>query len=352
MTSHERIRRMYEHREADRIPVTDGPWSSTIERWQREGMPRDVSYSDYFDLDKVVGVGVDNSPRYECRVVEETEKYVIKTTEWGCTLRNWRHAGGVPEFLDFTIKDADSWMRAKERMRPSRDRVNWEHLKANYKQWREQGCWISAGFWFGFDVTHSWMVGTERVLMAMALDPEWIVDMFNHCLDMDIALFEQVWEAGFHFDEICWPDDMGYKGRTFFAPETYRTLLKPVHRRAAEWAHAKGLKAHLHSCGCVRPLIPDLIDIGIDMLNPIEVKAGMEPVDLKEQYGKRLAFHGGINAVLFDQPEQMWDEMRRIIPALKKGGGYWCSSDHSVPDSVSLETFREFTRLAKELGAY
>ena len=88
------------------------------------------------------------------------------------------------------------------------------------------------------------------------------------------------------------------------------------------------------------------------MLNPIEVKAGLDPVALKKRYGDSLAFHGGLNAVLFDAPERMWDEMRKVIPEMKKGGGYIISSDHCVPETVSFETFGEFVRLAKELGRY
>jgi uroporphyrinogen decarboxylase len=88
------------------------------------------------------------------------------------------------------------------------------------------------------------------------------------------------------------------------------------------------------------------------MLNPIEVKAGMEPTELKKQYGDRLGFHGGLNAVLFYDMEAMFAEMERVIPVMKQGGGYIISSDHSVPDSVSLEQFREFVRKAKELGRY
>ena len=105
LTTHERMKRMYEHREADRLPVTDDPWHSTIERWQREGMPQDVSYRDYFGLDKIVHFGADNSPRYPEKVLEETEEYTIRTSPWGATLKNWKHTGGVPEFLDFLWTD-------------------------------------------------------------------------------------------------------------------------------------------------------------------------------------------------------------------------------------------------------
>jgi len=352
MTTHERMTRMYAHREADRAPITDSPWGATIERWRREGLPDGVSFTEYFDLDRFHGIGADNSPRYPQQTIEETDEYVIRTTSWGATLRNWKHAGGVPEFLDFTVKDPDTWADAKKRMVPTRDRIDWDRLKRAYPAWREEGAWIGAGFWFGFDVTHSWFVGTERVLMAMAMQPEWFSDMINHQLDMDLALFDMVWDAGYTFDEIRWPDDMGYKGHQFFSLDMYRSLVRPAHQRAAEWAHAKGVKVRLHSCGDVRPFIPDLIDLGIDMLNPLEVKAGMEPTALKEAYGDRLAFHGGLNAVLFDHPDRMLDEMRRVIPVMKQNGGYLISSDHSVPQSVSLDAFRQFVDLAKELGAY
>jgi uroporphyrinogen decarboxylase len=352
MTTHERVKRMYEHGEADRVPVTDDPWPSTLERWRREGMPRGADYADYLGMDRFRSIGADNSPRYPVRLVEQTDAYTILTTEWGTTLRNWKHAGGVPEFLDFTIVDADSWAKARERMVPGRDRIDWVFLKENYPRWRKQGAWISADFWFGFDVTHSWMVGTERALMAMATDPGWIVDMWNRQLDVDLALFQMVWDEGYAFDAIGWPDDMGYKLNQFFSVSLYRDLLKPVHKRACDWAHQKGCKVHLHSCGDIRPFVPELAEIGVDMLNPLEVKAGVDPLELKSRFGDRMAFHGGLNAVLYETPELLWPEMRRVIPEMKKGGGYIASTDHSVPDSVSLEKFKEFVRLAKELGSY
>ncbi len=145
---------------------------------------------------------------------------------------------------------------------------------------------------------------------------------------------------------------MGYKLNQFFSVNTYRTLLRPIHQRAIDWAHAKGVKAHLHSCGDIRPLVPDLVAIGLDALNPLEVKAGMDPGALKAQFGDRLTLHGGINAVLWDDVAAIEAEMRAVVPTLKAGGGYIFSSDHSVPSSVSLDNFRYIVGLAKELGRY
>jgi len=169
------------------------------------------------------------------------------------------------------------------------ERIPWDYLKANYKKWRKKDAWIVANLWFGFDVTHSWTVGTERLLVALVEDPEWCIDMFNHFLDINIKLLDMVWEAGYYFDSIRWPDDMGYKNNQFFSIDTYRQLLKPVHKKVIEWAHAKGVKTHLHSCGDVNPFIPELIEIGLDAINPLEVKAGMDSIYLKKNLARTLS---------------------------------------------------------------
>lgn len=350
MTSHERFSRMFAHKEADRVPIIDSPWADTIARWQREGMPENISFVDYFGLDKVAGMGGDNGPRWEGKRLEETDQYVIDLTSWGVTLKNLKTTS-VPEYLDFRIKDPATWQEAKERMFPSRDRINWDHIRQNYPIWRKEGYWIQGHLWFGFDATHSF-VDMEVLLEAMIEQPEWCKDMFDHCLDVSLALLDMIWDEGYTFDSVFWCDDMGYRGTQFFSVKTYRELLKPAQKRAIEWAHQKGIVAHLHSCGNIMRFVPELVEIGLDGLNPLEVKAGNDALALKRDYGDRLLLHGGINAVLWDRPAEIEAEMRRVIPVLKQNGGYIFSSDHSVPSSVGLEDFRRIVNLAKELGSY
>jgi uroporphyrinogen decarboxylase len=108
----------------------------------------------------------------------------------------------------------------------------------------------------------------------------------------------------------------------------------------------------MHSCGDVNPFLPELIEIGVDGLNPLEVKAGMDPLHLKKTYGRQLLLHGGINAVLWNDLSAIEAEMRKVLPVVKENGGYIFASDHSIPQSVSLEGFRRIMALAKELGKY
>ena len=139
------------------------------------------------------------------------------------------------------------------------------------------------------------------------------------------------------------PEFLEYKVTT---PEAWEEC------KARMLAGENRIDAHLHSCGNIMSRIDDLVDIGVDGLNPLEVKAGMKPLELKEKYGDKLLFHGGINAQLCDDKEAAVEEVRRIVPKLKENGGYIFSSDHSIPNSVSLETFRAIVEEVKRLGWY
>ena len=343
MDTHERFSRVYAHQEADRIPIIDSPWSGTLRRWRQEGMPLGLDWEDHFGIDKLGCIGADISPRYEVKVLEDTPRYQIVTTPWGVTLKNFKEEDSTPQFLDYKVMDEESWAEAKARMIPTEDRIDWAFLKENYPKWKAEGRWIRAGFW---------MMGTENMLFAMMEQPELVKDMFATYLDSCIALFQKIWDAGYRFDEVSWPDDMGYKGTTFFSPAMYRELLKPYHKKAIDWAHEKGVYAHLHSCGNIMTLVPDLVEMGLDGLNPLEVKAGMDPLGLKTRYGRDLTLHGGINAVLWDDADAIIAEIDRLVPKLKEDGGYIFSSDHSIPNSVPLATMERIVARVKEAGSY
>ena len=351
MTSRERIRRMYDHKEADRVPLYETPWGATTQRWRDEGMG-DAHFADFFGLDVIGSVRGNNSPQYPATIIEEAEDYIIRTTEWGATLKTWKHQAGVPQVIDNKAKTADDWREMKKRMTPSDDRIPWDTIKDNWPVWRERGAWVHGAGWFGFDVTHARVVGTERTLIALATDPEWIADIWRTQLDVDLALLDRIWDAGYEFDEVRWPDDMGYKYNQFFSLKMYRDFLKPIHRRAIDWAHAKGIPACLHSCGDIRPFIPDLVDMGLDGLNPLEVKAGVDPLAVKRDFGGRLFLHGGFNALLWLDVDKMEATVRENLPILMKDGGYMFATDHSTPSEVSLEQFKRIVAVVKEVGRY
>ena len=353
LTSRERMLRTYRRQEIDRIMMVDKAWTGTKQRWYNEGMPAGVDWQDHFGFDKVIDIFPDNSPRFETKVLEENDRYRIQTTSWGQTKRVFKALDSTPEVLDNYYCDSDRWAQAKEKMLEyHEDRIPWDYLEKNYAKWKAEGRFMRLHLWFGFDVAHSHMIGTENVLIGMYEEPDWITDVFETYLNTSLSLCQKVLDAGYEFDGIYWPDDMGYKNSTFFSHEMYRTLLKPYQKKAIDWAHERGLVTELHSCGFVEPFIPDLVEIGLEMLNPLEIKAGMDPAKLKKLYGDKLAFHGGINAQLWDDIDKVKAEMERIIPAMKEGGGYVFASDHSIPNSVSYQNMKEIAALARKLGKY
>ena len=353
LTERERMIRTYKRQEVDRIPMVDLPWAGTLRRWKQEGMPENVVWEDFFGFDRWIRVCPDNSPRFERKILEQTDRYRIETTKWGSTQKVFNELDSTPEVLDFYYNTPEKWEEAKVAMLKEYDnRINWQSLEKNYPKWKAEGRFIQLAVWFGFDVSHSRLTGTENMLIGMYEDPDWIKDIFDTYLTTSLNLCQKILDTGYEFDGIFWFDDMGYKGSPFFSPATYRELLKPYHKRAVDWAHERGMVAELHSCGFIEPLLPDIIDTGVDMINPLEVKAGMDPFKLKAMYGDKLAFHGGINAQLWDDIELVKAEMERIIPIMKEGGGYVFASDHSIPNSVSFETMKQISELAHKLGTY
>jgi len=353
LTTRERMLRTYRHQEIDRILMVDYPWAGTLERWKREGLPANADWADYFGFDKIASICPDNSPRFERKVLEETDRYRIITSEWGQTKRVFKELDSTPEVLSCYYDSSEKWEEAKKKMfEYHEDRIPWDFLKENYPKWKAEGRFLQLVVWFGFDVCHSHMIGTENVLMGMIEEPEWIKDVFDTYLTTSLDLCQRILDAGYEFDGIYWFDDMGYKNTPFFSPQMYREMLKPYHKKAVDWAHERGMVTELHSCGFIEPLLPDVIDAGVEMLERIEVKAGMDPQRLKTLYGDKLAFHGGINAQLWDDFDKVKAEMERIIPIMKEGGGYVFASDHSIPNSVSFENMKLISELAHKLGKY
>lgn len=148
--------------------------------------------------------------------------------------------------------------------------------------------------------------------------------------------------AAGNVDIVFFGDDLGSQLAPMFNPDIYRELIKPQHARmiAAVKVRAE-VKVLYHSCGAIAPLIGDLIDIGVDALNPVQVTANdMEPKSLKDRFGERIAFWGGINTqevLPFGSSDEVRAEVRRVIDCLGRGGGFVLNSVHNIQNDVSAE---------------
>jgi len=152
-------------------------------------------------------------------------------------------------------------------------------------------------------------------------------------------------------------DDVAMQESTLVSPQVYRELIKPRHGRIVTAVKSRNnVKVLFHTCGSVYPLIEDLIEIGVDALNPVQVSArNMDPVKLKKEFGDRIAFWGAIDThriLPFANPMEVREEVRSIIDRMGKGGGYVLSAVHNIQAEVPPENIVSMFEEAKSSGVY
>ena len=352
MTSRERVRRAIAHEEPDRVPVYDSPWTATVERWRREGLPPDVLVQDFFDYD-LRRFCADTSPRFPVKVIAENDEYITETTSWGGVRRNHKDRTSTPEVIECPVKKGEDWPALKRRLQPSEDRVDWAEARASYRRAREAGRYVVFASAAGYDQAQS-VMRSEYLLLTMASDPELVREIIMTIARMVCGMYEIMLARGFEFDGVWTSNDMGYRNASLFSPQMYREIVWPGDKLVWETAHRHGAQTIMHSCGRVSALIPDMIEGGLDCLQSLEVKAGMDLIALNQAYGDRLAFFGGIDTRLLEDPDPalIEEEVRTKFAACMPGGGYLYHTDHSVPHDVSFAQYRHLMEVVRRCGAY
>ena len=352
MTSQERVKCALRHEEPDRVPIHDSPWGATIDRWKKEGLPDEIPVEEYFDYELAL-IGFDATPRFPVKTLEKTDKFIIQTTSTGAVDKNFRDYSSTPELIERPIKKKKDWPPIKERLYPDYTRVDWVSAFRTYQIAKSEGKFVACSGGWGYDMLQGYII-SDQLLMAMATDPDWVKDMILTLANLQVKMMEMMLEKGFEFDGAFFSNDLGYRNGLLFSPETYRKTHKEADEMVYSFCHEHNMPVILHSCGRVKEIIPDLIEVGLDCLQPLEVKAGMDVRELKEKHGDRLSFMGGIDvrAMADPDPNVIEEEIRSKFEIAKKGGGYIYHSDHSIPNNVSFEQYERVMELVKKYGKY
>ncbi|HNR29973.1 MAG TPA: uroporphyrinogen decarboxylase family protein [Candidatus Hydrogenedentes bacterium] len=357
MTSRERIGRILRRQPVDRIGVFEHFWGDTIKLWTDQGHIREgESLEDHFGFDFMMHWPFNMVAQldFEPVVVEETEETVLTRDGNGALLRRHKLHDATPEHVDFLVKDRAGWEEhVKPFLAPDRRRIDFQGYRDRKRLAAENNrffCWAGVNV---FELMHP-VCGHEYMLMGMAMDPDWVKDMVNTLCGLTLDLMDILFAEEGPPDGIWFYEDMGLKGRPFMSPAMYREIIQPAHARTVDYAHARGMPVVMHSCGYVAPLVPGMVEAGIDALQVIEVKAGMDLVQLFRDFGDRLSFIGGIDVrTLYSNDRAVIDaELEKKIPVVKGRYGYVLHSDHSIPDQVRYESYRYFVDRGIALGHY
>jgi uroporphyrinogen-III decarboxylase len=149
--------------------------------------------------------------------------------------------------------------------------------------------------------------------------------------------------------------DFGTQNSLFISIPSYRDLFKPYHKRLNDLIHSKSnWKIFIHSCGAVAPLIPDFIEAGFDILNPVQCSAvGMDPVKLKQTFGRDIAFWGGcVNTqhTMYATPSEVYREVRERIDIFNKDGGFVCNAVHNIQGNSPIENVLAMFKAIRDSG--
>lgn len=357
MTGMERIANILQRKPVDRIGLFEHFWDDTQRVWTAQGhLKEGENLADHFgfDLELCWPFNMVADLDFQPEVIEETEETILTRNGNGALLRTHKLHASTPEHVDFLVKDRRGWEEhIKPLLRPERRRINFEAYRQTKAYAHEHGRFFA---WSGVNVFEiiKDVCGHEHMLVGMALDPEWVKDMAHTYAELTIALQEILFAEEGLPDGIWYYEDMGFKGRPFMSPAMYKEIIWPAHVRTFGYAHSLGLPVIVHSCGMVEKLVPGLIEAGMDCLQVIEVKAGMDLLKLYREYGERISFMGGIDVrVLYTNDRHQIDaELEAKIPIVMGNYGYVLHSDHSIPNTVHYETYRYFIERGLELGTY
>lgn len=365
MDGRTRVLNTLERRPVDRIPRFDSFWEDTLSAWRDQGMPPTTTPAELFGWDIDV-MHMDASMRQEQRIVDQDDTFITYQDRAGYTVRKYAGKSRALDWLDHVTKDKATWETLKERFvfdPQDTARVDTESYFAHpdpYPSWAESKVKFDAvrrsGNYLCFSVYGPWEAtwrhrGYTPLLMDLATDPDWVYEMAEAQCQLVVAVIEHCVALDMKPDALWLIDDLACTRGLLFSPQTWREVFKPLYKLVGDTLRRHGISLWLHCCGNCKPLIPDFIACGLDVLQPLQAHAGMDVRQLKREYGKDLVFWGNIDARKLSGPAADCEaEVRDKLTAAKRGGGYMYHSDHSIPPEVSFERYQWVMELVERYG--
>jgi hypothetical protein len=361
----DRVLKALSFREPDRIPRFDLFWQEFIDKWAKEkGLAGDANINEYYDLDFVQCV-MNEDPRVKSfTLIERGPDYTVFKSGFGCTCRKADYSP-MPAYLGFEVSSADEYASfafddpndERRYIEPSANILSSagnvvapsfsDQMAAAEGKFARMGL-VLEGQEFMWRIR-----GMQDLFLDLMLEEKKVKKMLDRVESFEIQLGLNQIKMG--VDLMFIGGDVAYDKGMFYSPDTWRSFFKPLlYTMCHEFKKAKpDIKLLYHGCGDAREVYDDLIECGVDAYQSLEVKAGLDVVELKKKYRNRLAFVGNIDVrdVLTGDKEALEQFVLRRLNAAK-GGGYIPMSDHSVPDNVPVENYDYYMKLLARYGNY
>lgn len=349
MTPKERILTAVQHKEPDRVPL-DMWFTPEVERMMME----ETWIKDPFELRVHLG--------HDCLITHVglvKSFYLKEDTEyidpWGITYRQVEYLGGrgkYTEIVNHPLAGDNTKLMSYKPPDPY-EPEQYKELDSLIKRFSKTHCIV--GGVLGSVFEGPWYLRSmPQFLQDMLINKDYASTLMDLVMDFHLKAGLKMIEMG--CDMILAGDDVGTQDRMLISPSLWREFIKPRYERL--FGEYKRLNPRIiiatHICGHIEPIIGDLIDVGVDVLNPVQPLA-MEPASLKKRFGTHISFWGGVDdqrVLPFGSPEDVFREVRLRISQLAPGGGYIVCSSHNVQPQTPLENIKAFYMAYEKLGQY
>ncbi|BBO73249.1 uroporphyrinogen decarboxylase [Desulfosarcina widdelii] len=376
MTPRERVRTALNHEEPDRVPFILGGCTTTgitiqayekLKKYLGLDSGKTEFYSEYLQIVRVeepvcqaldIDIRIIPEKAPEGSSVYDKEKDMI-TDEWG--IQYQRPKGSLYYDIcnaplgEATIDDLDSypWPDPEH---PGR----LEGLLDEARELYDNTSYAIFGDTPGNNLFEmAWAVrGMEQFLKDMIINKDFVHALMRKITDIQKKRAERYLSlVGDYIEIFRTSDDLGTQHSLMMSPEMYREMIKPYHKEYFDLIKQyTDAKIFYHSCGAVFPMIEDIIEVGVDILNPVQVSCkNMDTRNLKEKFGDRLSFCGGIDTQSIlptGTPDDVANEVKRRIKDLAPGGGYLLNAVHTIQADVPPENIVRLYEAGKQYGTY
>ena len=351
MTSKERIRAAIEHKDTDRVPTTmqcvETAWEN-LKKYLKVETEEEIL--QHFEIDtRIMDLPPYIGPTVEPYVNENGD--TVYTNMIGCEYINkWNgveyntHIISHPYSVIKTFEDLerfDGWFNP--------DHYDYDAVTRFVKEHEDKAIRIG---WPGPYQVFTLLYDAEEFYINMYEEPELIKAMLDRYCKASYEIYERMFEAANNkVDILRCCDDYGTQISMLFSTSMWKEFFEENTRMFAEQAHRHGAYYMQHSCGAIRPIIPNLIDCGVDAIEPLQKVVGLEVDGLKADFGEKLCFQGGIDTQhILPQgtPQEVYDETTRVIKALYKNGGYILCGSQDFEGDVPPENICALYEAAKQ----
>lgn len=372
MNSRERVKTALNHREPDKVPIDLGGFVTTIEAEAYEDLKKylgikketRVTVRAHVDPDEEILEKFEVDTRYlraypvqKWKDVKKKD-YIIDAWGTGWYMPKSSHYFDPVEypFADFTLDNL------KDYQYPELWNEEYEHelAKTAERLYKETDYFLIADALSMGIFEQAWVLrGLENFMIDLALNKDFANKVLDIVLEQRKDFYGKFLDVvGPYVGMVMVSDDLGGQEWPLISPELYREMIKPRHKELNTFLKNKAdVKLFHHSCGAVREFIDDLIDVGVDVLNPVQVSAkNMDTKKLKQDFGEKIVFWGGgcdTQKVLpFGSPEEVHDEVRKRISDLKPGGGFVFAQVHEIQPETPPENIISMYETVKEYRDY